>query len=168
MLLGNTSTGSLGTSTIDGSTNSSLVIPTSGSYPFYNYLLASASNLDPESPHTLEITASEGGAFYLDYIILQTTTAFVTIPNSNLAGTEPATPTTSGKSSGGKTSTIHGGIIAAIVVVVVLAIVIAGGVSLLLWRWRRSRQAKGVGADILGYDSEHPMMRGQEEGQLKG
>jgi hypothetical protein len=77
MLLADTS-GSLGTFTLDGASSSPLTVPDTGSdYPIYNFELLTAVPAS-EGSHTLEITAGVASAFYLDYILLETGSAFVT------------------------------------------------------------------------------------------
>lgn len=93
MLLQNTSSGQLGTYTIDDQTSSPLEVPSpASSYPLYLYQLLTATIEDPHAPHVLTITAFEGNAFFLDYILLQTGSAFVT--SASLNSVPPAPNTT--------------------------------------------------------------------------
>ncbi|EIM84160.1 uncharacterized protein STEHIDRAFT_159753 [Stereum hirsutum FP-91666 SS1] len=93
MLLQNTSSGQLGTYTIDDQTSSPLEVPSpASSYPIYLYQLLTATIEDPHAPHVLTITAFEGNAFFLDYILLQTGSAFVT--SASLNSVPPAPNTT--------------------------------------------------------------------------
>lgn len=51
--------------------------PSTTSYPVVDFELLTASNLDRSVYNTLEITASGEGAFYLDYLLLDSDVAFI-------------------------------------------------------------------------------------------
>lgn len=170
MLLSNTSSGSLGTYTIDGQSNTTLMAPTSGSYPFYNNKLLRATLLVPDTPHTLEIAAAEADAFYLDYIILQTPNAFVTsteasaansgldgVTGTSTVGVSATANATAHASSEAKTSSLHGGTIAAIVLVILL-VLSATAVGLFFLRQKRQIRSNIGRRDVLGDEDAHPVM----------
>lgn len=152
MLLQNASSGVLGSWTLDGQSNTTITAPTSGSFPFYNQELLDASNLDPDSYHNLSIVVSEAGAFYLDYILLQATSAFVASSDSRVGASsttgspdtsQPAVTSTPYSKSG-----LSSGVIAAAVVipVVVLASLVFGYI---FWR-KRCRPRSGDRQNIWG------------------
>lgn len=158
MLLSNTSSGALGSYTIDGLGNTSLSYPINGTYPFYNYKLMDATILDPNTAHNLEVVASEGQAFYIDYIILRSPTAFVTSSRSLAAG------------SNGSSS--HKGAIAAGVVVGVLLSVGAVLIFLFLRRRRqtrrRDREGRLMGDDVLSSATEQLGVEGESDALEQG
>lgn len=70
-----TSSGQLGTFSIDGQGSSPLQVPTT--YPAYLWQLMTETIPDPQNSHILTITASQENSFFLDYILLETNSAFV-------------------------------------------------------------------------------------------
>jgi hypothetical protein len=101
MLLSNTF-GSLGTFSLDGESPSPFKVPnTSSSLPIYNFELLTAV-LASDGSHTLEITAGAAGSFYLDYILLETGSAFVTdLVSSSGSGSESGSGNGSGEGFNG-------------------------------------------------------------------
>lgn len=135
----------LGTFAFDGQPPSPLSLPsTTASYPVYNWELLDVSNLASEDPHTLEIKAAAANSFYLDYILLDAGSAFITAPSSLSSSTSAVSqPTSTGGGRGGATSSKHtdvgvivGGVVGGIVALC------AVGISVLVWLRRRRRLSR--------------------------
>jgi hypothetical protein len=183
MLISNTSSGSLGTYSLDGASSSPLIVPGAGTgYPIYNFELLTAVPAS-EGPHTLEITASSASAFYLDYILLETRIAFVTeVLSSSGAGSGSRSGgggngTTGGDGGdggitggggGGSTrsanvGTIAGGVVGGVVVLVAI------GLAIFFWMRRRQRRTYNTRGTLdLAAEDRYTSVGGYDDAQARG
>lgn len=155
MLLSNTTSGSLGTYTLDSSSSSQLITPPPGSsYPIYNFEILTATPSSADS-HTLEIKAEDANAFYLDYVLLQTGSAFVTNTETTGSGSSGSDSGSNSGSGGGSSSGSDGGDndgdnnsgggsrgtnVSAIAGGVVGGVVALAAISLVIFFWLRRRR----------------------------
>lgn len=158
-------TSSLGSYSLDG-ISALITLPTSSSYPMYNYQLFTTTASSFES-HTLEITAAEAGVFYLDYILLETETAFVASSDALSGSTsgESGTSTTTGVGHSGSEGTnvgaIAGGVVGGLSILVLI------GVAVFWYRRRKGWKHRGV--DVAAEDEWAQMnpVRRVEGGQIE-
>lgn len=187
MLIANTSSGSLGSYTLDGSP-SQLITPSSGSaYPIYNFEILTATPSSGDS-HTLEIQAKDANAFYLDYVLLQTGNAFVTeLATTSGSGSGSSGGTGNGGSSGGGGGSTgsdngdggsSGTNVGAIAGGVVGGVVALAAIGLAIFFWLRRRRDKNGYAskgrfDVAAEDRYAPTegysdVHGYEDGEGQG
>ena len=136
MLIANTTSGSLGTFTIDSQSHPLQTPPSSTKYPNYNFRLLTES-FPSSGTHSLEIAASEAGAFFLDYLLIQTENAFITetAPSSSDGGassSDGGAPTSGSKTNIGAAV---GGAVGGIAALTFICL----AVGIFLRRKRRSR-----------------------------
>lgn len=116
----------------DGATNPLFPAPqNSTEYPVYNFQLFNTT-VDPTSgvPHKLTITANGYNSFLLDYILLESSNAFIRSldgenPSSTTSGSN-ATPS-SGSHAGGKgtnVGAVAGGVIGGIILLAIIGVVV--------------------------------------------
>lgn len=151
LLTGQDLSGNLGTFSIDGGTETALSSPSPLTTDLVsNYMILSAQVDNSGAPHRLVITAAAAGSFYLDYILLQSSSAFVTSQlsttpdgspessgtSSAVSGSGSVTPQNQSKNGGANVGTIAGGVVGGVVALITLGVV---AVLLLRRRWRYTK-----------------------------
>lgn len=196
MLIANTSSGSLGSYTLDGSP-SQLITPSSGTaYPIYNFEILTATPSSGDS-HTLEIQAEDANAFYLDYVLLQTGNAFVTElvavsgsgsnssdgsgnggSSGSGSGSSGSNNGDEGGSSGGNGGGSSGTNVGAIAGGVVGGVVALAAIGLAIFFWLRRRRDKNgyaskgrfdvAAEDRYAHTEGYSDVHGYEDGEGQG
>lgn len=153
LLTGQGFSGDLGTFSIDGGVETTLSSPSPLTTDLVsNYMILSSQVDNSDAPHQLVVTAAAAGSFYLDYILLQSPSAFVTSqsltttggsPVSSLSGTSSTVsgsvsvrPQDQSRSGGANVGDIAGGVVGGVVALITLGVV---AVLLLRRRWKYTK-----------------------------
>lgn len=129
---------SLGAYTIDNWTSTDFAFPSSDSWPLVNFELFNIGWDVNDDLHSVFLTSGSDGVFYLDYILLQKSTATISSLSSGINNT-------GGTSSGGGTQSttrpkpVHRTSVGTIVGGVVGAIVALAAITLTLYLFFRRR-----------------------------
>lgn len=148
----NTSTAPVATYTLDGDAPSDvLVTPHPGAWINFVFISETFPLYGEEQQHTLEITASYPNQFYLDYITVQSSNAY--IPSSSTTqSNESASSTSASINTATSAASIHHSHVASIVGSVVPAtvcIIALATLSVCLWRRRSAARRNSVSRETL-------------------
>lgn len=129
---------SLGTYTFDNTSRSLNAPPIGYTNPTLNFMLLNVTIPQAQvgDYHTLEIQAGSAGAFYLDYLLLDSGSAFVRHDISNPSLGSNSTADGSSRTKGTDVGAIAGGVVGGVVALAVI------GLAIFLWL-RRGRDTDG-------------------------
>ncbi|EIM84868.1 uncharacterized protein STEHIDRAFT_112402 [Stereum hirsutum FP-91666 SS1] len=141
------STAPVATYTLDGGVPTGVrVTPHPGAWVNFAFISATFPLSREEQQHTLEITASEPNQFYLDYITVQSSKAY--IPSlSPTQSNESASSTSMSINTATSPASVHHSHVTSIVgsvVPVILCIIALAALSVCIWRRRSAARRKTV------------------------